>query len=86
MNLNYHIGHLHDHIHSNDKRGQIDFHLSAIEEKLNKGELVIDKFEIPLFKKIITKMKIYNEGYWIKRNYNYEILLMALKSLLSESL
>jgi hypothetical protein len=86
MNLNYHIGHLRDHIHSNDKTGQINFHLSAIQDKLNNGELVIDKSQIPLFRKITLGMKRYNKGYWIKSNYEHEILLMALKSLLSESL
>jgi reverse gyrase len=85
MNLYYHIGHLRDHIHSNEKKGQINFHLSAIEDKFKNGELNIDRVEVPLFRKIITRMKKYNKGYWIKRNYDYEILFLALKSIITNN-
>jgi hypothetical protein len=81
MNISYHIGHLTDHFNSNEKRGRIGFHLKAIVRKVNDGELKIDKSNEKIFRKIISRMMNYNDGYWTKENWEYKILYYALKGL-----
>ena len=81
MNLNYHKGHLRDHFNSNEKRGQIRFHLEKIWLKYEAGEIKIDKSNLKIFKKIISRMLKYN-GYWEKENWEYKILYYALFGLI----
>ena len=82
MDLNYHKGHLMEHFNSNEKKGQIGFHLMQIEHKYRDGELKVDKSNEMILKKIISRMLKYNEGYWIKENWEYKILFYALFGLL----
>jgi hypothetical protein len=83
MNINYHIGHLTDHFNSNEKHGQIGFHLRAIIHKFNDGELNIHKSNEKVFKKIISRMMKYNQGYWVKENWEYKILYYSLLGLIN---
>jgi reverse gyrase len=71
-----------NHFDSNEGKGQIGFHLSQIRHKFDDGQLDIDKSNEKIFKKIIQRMMKYNQGYWVKENWEYKILFYSLKGLL----
>ena len=82
MNVYYHKGHLRDHFNSNEKKGRIGFHLRQIVHKYKDGDLKIDKSNEKIFKKIISRMMKYDQGYWVKENWEYKILFYSLFGLL----
>ncbi|MFE3870805.1 hypothetical protein ACFX5F_06170 [Flavobacterium sp. ZS1P70] len=82
MNMHYHLGHLMDHFNSNEKKGQIGFHLRQIVHKYNDEKLTIDKSNEKILKKIISRMLKYDKGYWEKENWEYKILFYSLYGLL----
>ena len=85
MNLNYHIGHLTDHFYTNQKRGKISFHLDSILRKFDEGELKMDKANAKTFKKIVFRMRKFNEGTWEKENWEYKILYYSLIGIINAS-
>lgn len=84
MNISDHIGKLSDHIYHNDKRGMIDKHLKAIEHKFSEGELKIDLSDEKVFRKVVFRMRKFNNGYWQKENWEYKILFYSLCYLLNQ--
>lgn len=82
MELSHHIGKLSDHIYNNDRRGMINKHLKAIEYKLLNNEFQIDSSDEKVFKKIVYRLRKYNNGYWQKENWEYKILYYSLCHLL----
>ncbi|MFC1731092.1 hypothetical protein ACFL6I_12230 [candidate division KSB1 bacterium] len=71
-----------DHFYSNFKRGRIKYHLNGILSNYEKDLIKIDKGNEKVFKKIISRMMKFNEGYWEKENLEFKILFYALKGII----
>lgn len=84
-NLWYYVGSLWNNVNSNENRGMIGFNVKMIKKIHEDNGLKLFKADEKAFNKILKAMQKFDDGYWIKENTEYKILLYALIGLLTNS-
>lgn len=79
VNTSYYLEHLRDHFYSNEKQGRIKSNVNGILNNDENGLIQIEPRNVKVFKKILSRMLKYDQGYWDKENWEFKLLFFALK-------